>query len=100
MADLAGERFGEHEFFGSDDMGYHQWLIQVNGICLRFLDVELENFPLHIDDSFDWYAGGFSEERYFLDMILPDLRREAGIDYIDRIVAQMCKYGFELGRRL
>lgn len=81
------------DFAVEDDHGYQHWLQCINALCIRFLDIELDSFPLYKDSMYQCYRDDMSPERYFTESILSELRADSGIDFIDKIVAQMCKFG-------
>jgi len=94
MLDLPGELERE------GDLQYHEWLLSLNASCLRFLDIELESFHIESCDIYEWYCNGMTPEAFLQCQILPELRADAGTDFIDSIIAQMTKFGCEARRKL
>ena len=77
-----------------DDYPYSQWLERLNWLCIRFLDIELESFPIRGGHNMrQYYVDDAPPGHYFTEVILPELRAECGIDFIDGAIARNCKNG-------
>ena len=73
-----------------------QWLLEVDGLCLRFLDTEFGTLAAAEPDRFspeDFHSEGLSPAVFFKEIVLGDLERELGRTVLTETLARNAKWG-------
>lgn len=73
------------------------WLLKVDKLCMRFLDIDLLSIPEALEDPYypdHNYEENMSPEAYFL-YLLSSMKQGSPEEEIDRQVARMIKWGVQ-----
>jgi hypothetical protein len=77
----------------TDNMWFRNWLNDINQMCERFLDLEVDQIPIYDRDLFEQYEDGMTPEAVFCYEILGHLREDSGYRFINELIARTVKYG-------
>lgn len=77
----------------NENMWFRNWLNDINAMCVRFLDMEIELLPIFDRDLFEMYEDCMTPQAVFCGEILHGLREDQGYRFINEMLARTVKYG-------
>lgn len=74
-----------------DSEEFASWVQDIDYLCLRFLDIELEMASGFL--SPEDYETGYEPAEFFLNMIIPDLQEHHGYEFINTALGEVWFWG-------